>query len=233
MSFGCRLPSPKIGAEIESASGKGVLVFAAASNDGLHQAYSWPASHRDVLCVYAADANGRSYERNARATPDRDNFAFLGVCVKALGLPPSRDRAAQAVVRSGTSIATPFAVSLAATIIHIVRLSGLRYESTEKEKHQRECQRLPLDSTGGHELEFENCRHHSVAQKKIQKYERVQAALKTTDGIARVFKHMVSRKDEGHNIVYPGKLFDRAGLDITLIALLLDKVDPHEISRRI
>ncbi|KAM0429963.1 hypothetical protein ACHAPT_005967 [Fusarium lateritium] len=94
---------------IKKAENDGIIIFAAASNCGIHSGRSFPASLDTVLCIHAADGNGNKSAMNPNPEPYRDNLSTLGVAI-----PSDRE---EGVSISGTSYATPVAAGMAAVIL--------------------------------------------------------------------------------------------------------------------
>ncbi|KAK5710289.1 hypothetical protein LTR17_018995 [Elasticomyces elasticus] len=115
MSFGYNEYIDVINDELLNAERAGVVVIAAASNYGSNRDETWPARHHSVICIYAADGYGNKYPRNPTPREHTDNFAALGMEVKAWWQPD------QKALRSGTSTATPIAAAIVSLVIRFVR----------------------------------------------------------------------------------------------------------------
>lgn len=109
-----------------------VLMFAAASNDGLNTGRKFPARHPDVLCIHSASGSG-AQSRNLNPGPHRDDFNYtaLGEHVEA----PSCGETTPRV--SGTSVAAPVAAGVAALVLGFTR-QGL----TERQRPIRTVEKL-------------------------------------------------------------------------------------------
>ena len=109
----------KVSMAIEKATARNcprpVLFFAAASNDGKNAGRTFPATHRDVTCMYAANGHGALESLNPDMSLDDANFSALGMYVDA----PHRGSVNQRM--SGTSVATPVAAGIAALVLEFVR----------------------------------------------------------------------------------------------------------------
>ena len=100
-------------AQAEAARNQGILFFAAAANDGGNQAEMFPARHHAVCSVRATDHLGRFLGLNPPPNPfGADVLGTLGKCVAGAGVCGSEE-----VVKTGTSVATPIAAGIAATIL--------------------------------------------------------------------------------------------------------------------
>jgi hypothetical protein len=132
MSFGWDHEMPEVGEQIDRARAKGILLFAAASNDGdftpKHGVY--PASHHLVYCIYSCRGLGNSSEFNPRFTDDAAKFMFPG---EDLAILETNNKPVTGTVRqSGTSFATPIAAGIAAMILDLARLTLEDSEEVER-----------------------------------------------------------------------------------------------------
>lgn len=113
---------------VDLAVEKGVLVFAAASNDGALSDRARPARRSDVMCIHASDGLGNPGDMNPTPKPETSNFSTLGVAVPARW--KNRD-----VWKSGTSFATPIAAGFAATLLEFVE--SVDYDWNLSRDHRR------------------------------------------------------------------------------------------------
>lgn len=118
MSFGFVKVDDKLRKAIRRAYDNDVIMFAAASNDGLNNRYpAFPARyHSHVICIRSTDGMGEWSGFNPPADSGADNICTLGVAVNSASI---RGGGMERV--SGTSIATPFAAGIAALIIEFAR----------------------------------------------------------------------------------------------------------------
>ncbi len=96
--------SPILREAIEAAIAKGMILVAAAGNEGPRARPVYPAAYRDVIAVTAVDGNGRVFRRANRGA--HIAFAAPGVNLILAG--------AEARPQSGTSLAVPFVTAAAA-----------------------------------------------------------------------------------------------------------------------
>ncbi|KAK8243592.1 hypothetical protein HDK90DRAFT_127239 [Phyllosticta capitalensis] len=124
MSFGCA-PSTNIRSLLNEAKGKGILMFAATSNDG--GSIKFPAYCDEVFGIDAANRTGGLFPENPAATqlkPQR--FTALG---EILSLRGSISGSAQRPeLKKGTSFATPIAAATAAMILEFANQPPLAYD---------------------------------------------------------------------------------------------------------
>lgn len=109
------------------------MVFVAASNSGNGMRRSFPASLRDVFAIYASKGNGAEGDINARWEKGDDNFMTLGIAVELLHC--YKDGTAdkcEMVYKSGTSLATPIAAGIAATILEVAEGTTKVHERARK-----------------------------------------------------------------------------------------------------
>src|SRR5579871_3705840 len=123
LSWGFRIKTiPEIESVINKAIEKGIIVIAAAGNEGSNFDIPFPANMTDVFCIGAAKALGRDSEFNP---PHDEDFKFSALGEEVLAAyakhdcdPSSQHNEQQ--VRSGASIAVPVAVGIAANMLEYV-----------------------------------------------------------------------------------------------------------------
>ncbi|KAF4992831.1 hypothetical protein FGRMN_6883 [Fusarium graminum] len=121
MSFGIREYDEPMSLAISNALNKRTLLFAAASNDGANLARAFPAQYPSVFCIHSTDGNGNPSAFNPTASETDVNFSLLGENVSS-HWPAGLNGHYQSVnVMSGTSVATPIAAGLAASVLSFVR----------------------------------------------------------------------------------------------------------------
>ncbi|PVH92328.1 subtilisin-like protein [Periconia macrospinosa] len=121
MSFGIREYHELMSTAISNALNKRTLLFAAASNDGANLGRAFPAQYPSVFCIHSTDGNGNPSNFNPTASETDVNFSLLGEHVSS-HWPAGMNGHDQTVnVMSGTSVATPIAAGLAASILSFVR----------------------------------------------------------------------------------------------------------------
>lgn len=117
--------SDSMGDEVRECLHDGVIVFASASNDGGEGSRTCPAKYAGVICAHATTWRGNKSELN----PGREegpNFSFVGEHVRPIWKPEpakvaSKREETKMEYKSGTSYATPVAVSVAAFMIGYIR----------------------------------------------------------------------------------------------------------------
>lgn len=117
MSFGYTFEDIKLKKVLEDARDKGIIILAAASNDGAHSGIAWPANDPSVaICVHASVDLGRKY-LDFTPTPKLEpllNFIVVGENVWS-HWPVSKGGDFRTM--SGTSTATPVATAIAALLL--------------------------------------------------------------------------------------------------------------------
>ena len=106
---------------IKSAANNGVIIFAAASNDGKNRPdrVAWPARDMNVICVHSGDGHGAA----STFTPspqDSMRIMVLGECVNS-AWPQKLKSPVDHKLMSGTSCAAPIAAGIAALILDYAR----------------------------------------------------------------------------------------------------------------
>jgi hypothetical protein len=126
--FGKTGTPDKIQKEIENCVNAGIIVFASASNDGGNRPRTYPGNYGRVLCVHSATGmgDGSSFSPTPEETDTKKhNFSAVGECVKSywpLKDPNAADAASKKYkYMSGTSFATPVAVSIAAFMVGYIQ----------------------------------------------------------------------------------------------------------------
>ena len=121
MSFGIREVNKPMQIAISNALHSEILLFAAASNDGANLGRAFPAKYPNVFCIPATDGNGNPSAFNPTADDKDVNFSLLGEHVES-HWPTGKGGHDQPVkVMSGTSVATPIAAVIAASLLSFVR----------------------------------------------------------------------------------------------------------------
>lgn len=144
MSFGFGEEDEQLYASMQHTASKGVLMFAAASNDGKNRpnGVAWPASDINVICVHSGDGHGTA----STFTPDpRDSMRImvLGECVKSAW--PQRLKSPDShKLMSGTSCAAPIAAGIAALVLDYAR--GFLTETEWKKLRRVDSMRQVFES---------------------------------------------------------------------------------------
>lgn len=101
------------------------IIFAAASNGGLNEPRSFPATCRNAICVHASDGQGNDGRINPAVETD-ENFMTLGVAIELV-------EDGKLVYKSGTSFATPIAAGIAASILGIAQRTAKLSDSVKRD----------------------------------------------------------------------------------------------------
>jgi subtilisin family serine protease len=101
---------------VEAAVAKGMVMVAAAGNQGPRARPAYPAAYRGVIAVTAVDRNGRLFRRANRG--DYISFAAPGVNLMVA------DTRGRSRPQSGTSLAVPFVAAAVAVAMQGERLAG-------------------------------------------------------------------------------------------------------------
>lgn len=111
--------------EIKACQNSGIVVFASASNDGGHKPRTYPGKYPGVLCIHSATAMGAASEFNPTPVLRKYNFMCVGEYVQSWwpkSIPTEGIDSNDGMKHmSGTSFATPVAISIAAFMIGYVR----------------------------------------------------------------------------------------------------------------
>jgi subtilisin family serine protease len=121
MSFGIREYNEPMSNAIANALNERTLLFAAASNNGANLDRAFPAQYPGVFCIHSTDGNGNPSDFNPTASEKDVNYSLLGQQVSS-HWPAGMNGHNQPVKSlSGTSVATPIAAGLAASVLSFVR----------------------------------------------------------------------------------------------------------------
>lgn len=121
MSFGIREHNEPMKTAISNAIRSQILLFAAASNDGANLGRAFPAKYPSVFCIHSTDGNGNSSAFNPTVDDKDVNFSLLGEHVSSHWPIGTNGHNEYVNSMSGTSVATPIAAGLAASILSFVR----------------------------------------------------------------------------------------------------------------
>ena len=132
LSFGFRISSypDLVQKEIAACIKANIIVFASASNDAGNKPRTYPGNYDQVLCIHSATGSGNSSLFNPSPVRRGNNFSFVGDCVKSCWPMARHDFDNQEPGQkylSGTSIATPVAVSVAVFMINYIRKNLAEY----------------------------------------------------------------------------------------------------------
>jgi subtilisin family serine protease len=108
-------------AAVSNALHNRTLLFAAASNDGANFGRCFPAKYPGVFCIHSTDGNGNPSGFNPTADERDVNFSLLGEHVRSHWPSGKVGGNGGTNVLSGTSVATPIATGLAASVLSLVR----------------------------------------------------------------------------------------------------------------
>jgi len=128
LSFGFDEPNTDENREIQECINEKIIIFSSASNDGGEGSRTYPAAYDRVICIHSATPQGYVTPRNPSAIPHKNNFSTVGEMVKSYWHLPkvevegrNKGRVRGFSYQSGTSMATPVAVSIAAFMIGYLR----------------------------------------------------------------------------------------------------------------
>ncbi|KAK8186617.1 peptidase S8/S53 domain-containing protein [Phyllosticta citribraziliensis] len=124
MSFGIK-PTQDIRNLLNEAKGKGILMFAASSNDGGPR-IKFPANSDDVFAIDAANRTGGPSFDNPGALQKPYRFTALGEILSLRGSMEGSQRRREVI--PGSSFATPVAAATAAAILEFARQPPLSYD---------------------------------------------------------------------------------------------------------
>ncbi|KAF2492480.1 hypothetical protein BU16DRAFT_594086 [Lophium mytilinum] len=136
MSLGWERDDPQVGEALERAKKKGVLLFAASSNDGVNGGMSFPARADEVIAIDSANYHGEPSPFNTPEDDRKQRFTALGEDVES-AFPPALqglDDDSDGFLRvgfkrsTGSSCATPIAAATAALILEFAKQPPLCYD---------------------------------------------------------------------------------------------------------
>lgn len=117
MSLGCPQPVEEVEEAIKYALSKKIICFVAAGNAGLTKQIFYPANYKETIAIGSIDEN---FNRSSFSNTG-DNLDFLAPGGQVLSTVPTNWYA----IMSGTSMAAPFAVGVAALYMSYVRKNKL------------------------------------------------------------------------------------------------------------
>lgn len=117
MSLGCPKPVEKVRKSIQYALSKKAICFVAAGNAGTTKEVFYPANYPESIAIGSIDEN---FNRSSFSNTG-ENLDFLAPGGKILSTVPTNWYA----IMSGTSMATPFVVGVAALYLSYVRKNNL------------------------------------------------------------------------------------------------------------
>jgi subtilisin family serine protease len=160
---------------VRYAASQHVLMFAAASNNGINESRAFPATIKQyVIGVHASDGNGNDGGFNPEPLYNDYNFQTLGVALKV-----PRIRANDWVKITGTSFATAVAVGIAAVMLDIGDRPQIMTELTRK--RLKTCEGMKEMFHLMSKSHRTNGRYHHVAPWLLWKYN-----LRTVEGWERI-----------------------------------------------
>jgi hypothetical protein len=128
LSFGFDESDTDENREIQNCIKEEIIIFSSASNDGGEGSRTYPAAYDRVICIHSATPRGIVAASNPSAISWGNNFSTVGEMVRSYWHLPKieeegrdKGRAYDFRYQSGTSMATPVAVSIAAFMIGYLR----------------------------------------------------------------------------------------------------------------
>lgn len=113
MSLGCPNPVPQVEKAIDYADSKGIVTFCAAGNAGRTRQIFYPANYKTTIGIAACDENFSRADFSCTG----DDLDFMAPGVKIFSTVPENWYG----VLSGSSMATPFVVGVAALVLSYTR----------------------------------------------------------------------------------------------------------------
>ncbi|RDW74910.1 hypothetical protein BP6252_06052 [Coleophoma cylindrospora] len=151
MSFGLEHNNrnAEIDVAISNALKSGTTIFAAAANSGGNEKRAYPAKRSGVICIHASDGLGNDGKISPSHLPKKDNFSTLGISIK------SKWKGGDVLI-SGTSFATPVAVSMAADVLEFSRYRCRLSEHEQQYLYSYDgvCEILRLMSTERQQYDY-------------------------------------------------------------------------------
>jgi subtilisin family serine protease len=147
MSFGFSEEVPVIRSALKNAEREGVILFAAAHNEGGNRDIAWPARMSEVICIHATDGRGNPSPFTPTALTDSNNFSILGQAVKSYW-PPGLKEPGNMIRKSGTSTATPIAAGIAAVVLGYTRTRSALLRSNEPSEDEEDITAVLRSASG-------------------------------------------------------------------------------------
>jgi major intracellular serine protease len=143
MSLGSPNPVQEVRKAIQYAQSKGVVCFVAAGNSGVTKSVFYPANYPETIAIGSIDEN---FNRSSFSNTGR-NLDFMAPGNRILSTIPKNWYA----LLSGTSMAAPFAVGVAALLLSYSRKKGKEFRTAAEYVEEFKKHTIPVS-----ELHFED-----------------------------------------------------------------------------
>lgn len=147
MSLGSPSPVQEVRKAIQHAHSKGVICFVAAGNSGMTKSVFYPANYPETIAIGSIDEN---FKRSSFSNTGH-NLDFMAPGNRILSTIPKNWYA----VLSGTSMAAPFAVGVAALLLSHARKNGREFRTADEYVKEFSKHTIPVS-----ELHFEDRRFY-------------------------------------------------------------------------
>lgn len=224
MSFGYEAEVPIIEQELKEADRAGILLFAAASNVGGNTMFArrWPAKRTNVMCMYACEGEGNWYDKNPTADPHEHNFAALGVSVPLHTIPDASGNSPE-IYRSGTSISTPVAAAIAASVLETIQRMQGEYVEYKLGPFDKRIDAQACASNPKMAAQVQRKRQ-MIVDKVNKRYNTAIEKLKTARGMSAAFSLMAENR-QGYEYIQPWKLLREHDIPIVLVTKVFEKLE--------
>ena len=175
---------------LEDANHKGIIVFAAAANHGNRDAIAWPARDRDLaICVTSGD---KLSNRSHFAPGGNHGLPVFVTCGEDIWSQWPTQLGGGFRTMSGTSVATPIAVAMAAMILAFLNSTNAWPPGEKRQWLERSKERRLRSTRGMGRLLEHMCRDRGglkILSPKLMWEENPEAnQLQALSSIAQAFK---------------------------------------------
>lgn len=172
MSFGLDDHDSRSHSAILEAYAKNIIMFAAATNEGVNYDVAYPAKCEQVICVFSTDGLGNASGRNPIPMGSSSHhFATLGEAVKSAwpaDLQPEGSKKEMERRMTGTSFATPITAGIAACVLEFACINHMDDETYKTLRCRSGMHKVFAQKLADHKQELHYIHRGSSLEKAAQ-----------------------------------------------------------------